>query len=625
MSRVLIVNMPFSNLRWPNLGPSLLKAGLARRGIACEIAYFNFDFAERVGLDHYGWLADHFAFVLGGERLFGKRYFDGQLPDDESYYREVLLKADTGMTDEDRRDYEATIHHVNPYLDHCMTAVDWLQVAVVGFAATFQQTLPSMCLARRIKKLWPEITIVFGGAACEGEMGLELLRNFPEIDYVFLGEADLSFPPFVEQVLAGQRVELSPGVVGRESLRNEVIPAGGRSPGAHQADASMVRDLDTLPYPDFDDYFARLAASPLKSQIDPLLFYETSRGCWWGEKHHCAFCGLNGSSLAFRSKSPHRAVDELRYLVRRHNTHRACSADNIFDHRYFDTFLPMLKEADLDLGFVYEMKTNLTRQQTEKLLDAGLGAAQLGIETFITPVLKLIGKGASAVQNLQALKWFSEPGIEVKWNVLYGFPGENPDDYAWLAELFPSLYHLAPPLAIGRVRMDRFAPYFENPAAYGMVNPRPNRAFQYCYPFPQDVLARMAYYYEYDYADGRDPLDYAAPVIEAVETWQQLKGSVTLRSWDRSDGVLIVSDTRPCATAFQHRMTGLDRLIYLDCDTGRSRKKILEFAAQNAGAQPVEEPKIQRLLDQWIADRLMVCLDDRYLSLALRAPTTDGP
>jgi ribosomal peptide maturation radical SAM protein 1 len=619
MPRVLIINMPFSNLRWPNLGPSLLKAGLAQREIGCDLAYFNFDFAERVGLDDYYWLADHFAFVLGAERLFAKRYFEGQLPDDESYYRDVLLAADAGLSEQDRSDYEAFLEHVDPFLDHCLAAVDWSQYAIAGFAATFQQTMPSMCLARRIKAKHPAIKIVFGGAACEGQMGIELLRQFPEIDYVFLGEADLTFPPFVEQVLAGGPVKLSPGVVGRESLSEELTPADGQIPQAHHTDVNMVRQMDALPYPDFDDYFARLAASPLAKEIDPLLFYETSRGCWWGQKHHCAFCGLNGSSLAFRSKSPQRAVDELRYLVQRHGVHRACSSDNIFDHRYFDSFLPLLKEANLDLGFVYEMKTNLTRHQVESLLSAGLGAAQLGIETFITPVLKLIGKGANSLQNLQTLKWLSEPGIEVKWNLLYGFPGEDPQEYAALAQLIPALQHLAPPLALGRVRMDRFAPYFENPAAYGMANPRPNRAFRYTYPFPEDVLARLAYYYEYDYADGRNPLDYAAAAIEAAEAWQQLKGSVALRFWDRPDGVLIFSDTRPCATAFQHRLAGLDRALYLYCDTGRSWAKILEFVQQHVG-HAVEAGKIKRLLDQWIADRLMVYLDQRYLSLALPAP-----
>ncbi len=105
-------------------------------------------------------------------------------------------------------------------------------------------------------------------------------------------------------------------------------------------------------------------------------------------------------------------------------------------------------------------------------------------------MLKLIGKGATALQNLQTLKWFSEAGIEVKWNLLYGFPGEDPADYAALAELLPSLYHLAPPLARRPRALDRFSPYFEDPARYGIANPRPNRAFRYVYPFPDESLAR---------------------------------------------------------------------------------------------------------------------------------------
>jgi ribosomal peptide maturation radical SAM protein 1 len=635
MSRVLIVNMPFSNLRWPNIGPSLLKAALTRRGIGCDIAYLNFDFAERVGLDRYYWIADYFAFVLGGERLFANHYFPDRLPDDESYCRHVLLAADGELSEQDRRDYEQTGRHVEPFLDACMAAIDWSQYDIVGFAASFQQTMPSICLARRIKELRPDVKIVFGGAACEGEMGIELLRQFAPIDYVFLGESDLTFPPVVQQILQGQPIEPQPGVASRRAQDAENSPNPNPLPQGEgtglpttcrdqplmlDTGRFMVHQMDQLPYPDFDDYFDRLRRSPLRAEIEPLLFFETSRGCWWGEKHHCKFCGLNGSTITFRSKSPQRAVDELRHLVRRYDVHRACSADNILDMRYFNTLLPMLKQADLDLAFVCEMKTNLNRSQVEVLLEAGLGAAQLGIETFSTPVLKLIGKGATALQNVQALKWFSEPGIEVKWNVLYGFPNENPADYAALAELIPSLVHLAPPLATGRVRLDRFSPYFRNPAAHGMINPRPNRAFPYVYPFPPDVLARMAYYYEYDYADGRNPTDYAAAMLQAVEKWQELKGTVTLRYWDRPDGVLILTDTRPAAATFQQRLTRIERAVYLFCDTGRSLRKISEFAANTTDGSAADQPTLRRMLEQWIDQRIMAQLDNRYLSLALRAP-----
>lgn len=642
MSRVLLVNMPFSNLRWPNLGPSLLKAALMRRGIGCDVAYLNFDFAERIGLDAYTWIADAFAFVLGGERLFATHYF-ADLPGEDYYWHQVLLPADPGLTDRDRRDFEAIARHVGPFLDEALAALNWSAYRIVGFAASFQQTMPSMCLARRIKEVLPEVCIVFGGAACEGPMGVELLRRFSPVDYVFLGEADHTFPALVEQILAGKPVEVPAGVVGRQQLveaedRSSHSPgpvelpmlASGRGGGpgplgppalspAWNADACRVEDLDRLPYPDFDDYFARWRRSPLRSEIDPLLFFETSRGCWWGEKHHCLFCGLNGATLRYRAKSPERAVEELAWLVRRYGVRRACSADNILDHRYFRTLLPRLRQSGIGLNFVYEMKTNLTRRQVAELIEAGLGAAQLGIETFSTPILRQIRKGATAVHNLQALKWFSEAGIEVKWNLLYGFPGEDPAEYARLAELLPLLVHLHPPLAVGRVRLDRFSPYFEDPAAWGMAHPRPHRAFPFVYPFPPESLARLAYYFEFDYADGRNVLHYAAPVLAAAEAWQRLRGTVALRQFDREDGVLIITDTRPCATAWQHRLTGLDRALYLWCDAGKTIDQLCTLAANTflPGWGTADAAAVERSLNRLLADRLMVRLDHRFVSLAV--------
>jgi len=338
MRRVLLVNMPLGNLRWPNLGPSLLKGALGDRGIPCDVAYFNFDFAERVGLERYYWIADRFAFVLGGERLFAREYYrsrhaprdgfphaerevyDDRLPDDERYWRDVLLAADEGLTDDDRRDYETMAEAVEPFLDDCIEAVDWGQYSIVGFATSFQQTMPSMCLARRLKRLRPETAIVTGGAACEGAMGVELLRQFPEVDYAFLGEADRTFPDVVEQLLAGGSIELPPGVVGRDSFFPRGEGLGVPSPPAPLPQAGegscvapgrfMTRDLDALAYPDFDDYFARWEASVLREEIEPLLFFETSRGCWWGQKRHCKFCGLNGATLSYRRKTPNRAGNE---------------------------------------------------------------------------------------------------------------------------------------------------------------------------------------------------------------------------------------------------------------------------------------------------------------------------
>ena len=129
----------------------------------------------------------------------------------------------------------------------------------------------------------------------------------------------------------------------------------------------------------------------------------------------------------------------------------------------------------------------------------------------------------------------------------------------------------------------------------------------------------MAYYFEHDFADGRRVLDYAAAVVEAAETWQRLDGTVSFRYHDGPDGALVLHDTRPCAVSFQRRLTGLDREIYLFCDAGRSLEAVVRRAAKHAAGRSLDSGAIRRLLDGWIADRLMVYLDDRYLSLALRA------
>ena len=72
-------------------------------------------------------------------------------------------------------------------------------------------------MAKLIKDLYPDVTIVFGGANYDGEMGLEYFRAFPFIDHVVVGEGEEVFPELVRYLLAGkgrdrsQRRDLSRG------------------------------------------------------------------------------------------------------------------------------------------------------------------------------------------------------------------------------------------------------------------------------------------------------------------------------------------------------------------------------------------------------------------------------
>src|SRR3977135_2135675 len=90
---------------------------------------------------------------------------------------------------------------------------------------------------------------------------------------------------------------------------------------ASVANAMSARPLSPseIVAPAYDASLQRYALSGPPLRADPRLVLESSRGCWWGEKHHCTFCGLNGSFMEFRSKSPDQFVDELLAMTERYH------------------------------------------------------------------------------------------------------------------------------------------------------------------------------------------------------------------------------------------------------------------------------------------------------------------
>ncbi len=277
--------------------------------------------------------------------------------------RECLLRQTAGSADLCQRIADAEIPQ---FIANSLERINWKQYDVIGFTTTFAQSLSSLLLAKEIKRLYPHLTIILGGANVEGDMGIQLLEGFPWIDCVVHGEAESSFPQLLSNIRHGNpRVPIS-GV----SFRiGEQVRRGDQAP-------TSVTNLDTLPTPDYTDYFTGLKENKLRHRIVPSLWYESSRGCWWGEKHHCTFCGLNGSSIGYRRKSPQRTYAEILELAQAYKCLNLCAADNILPNEYFRDLLPQLSELHLDLHLFYEVKANLSKLQVKQLATAGVQVIQ---------------------------------------------------------------------------------------------------------------------------------------------------------------------------------------------------------------------------------------------------------
>jgi ribosomal peptide maturation radical SAM protein 1 len=461
----------------------------------------------------------------------------------------------------------------------------WRTSRLVGFTSVFEQHVASLALARRLKQRYPDLFVMMGGANCEGPMGTATFEGFPFLDAVCSGEGDLVFPELVERVLAGRTLEGLPGILHRTSSSNAVTSGVRRvslstvgSPPKHESvGGNSVHDMDALPYPDFDEYFEDVRALP----VEPRLMFETSRGCWWGAKQHCTFCGLNGSTIAFRAKSAKRAMAELLHLVERYGakTRKVSAVDNIIPLQYFRDFLPMLRELELDLELFYETKANLKKAQVELYREAGLTFIQPGIESLSTSVLRLMRKGVTQLQNVQLLKWCKQYGVHPVWNYIVGFPGERPEHYEGQDELVRSIAHLTPPDGHGTVRFDRFSPYFMNPEEFGLTQLRPYPAYRYVYRGLDERLQRdIAYYFEAEYEGKERISDYSAALVTALDDWIENGAEYALFSLELGSRLQIF-DLRPGAGSFVVTLEGPLRAVYDACDGIAGRGQLSDSLA----------------------------------------------
>lgn len=624
---VILVSMPFAEVQRPSIALGLLQASLARTDIGCEVVYGNFHFAETIGLVAYQAMQSAPTDHLLGEWCFAGLLFPDD-PERNEEYLDLMLQVRCQSFPADLERRKDLMRWVRAQAD---SYVDWLArriVArgprIVGCSSVFQQHCASLALLRRIRQLSPETVLLMGGANCEGEMGVETLRQFPWIDCVVSGEADEIFAELCRVLLDRGRVVdqsmLPEGAISRAHLRTlfPLLAAGG-SP----APRPVVRDMDALPVPDYRDYFATLKASTLSELVQPELLAESSRGCWWGEKSHCTFCGLNGTGMKHRSKSPERVLAEISELAERYQTRTIQFVDNILDMSYFKTVLPKLAASGEAYSLFYEIKANLKREEVRLLAGAGVRWVQPGIESLDDNLLRLIGKGNSTLMNAQLLKWSCEFGIDAAWNMLCGIPGESDDWYREMAEWLPAIFHLQPPSGLIRVRYDRFSPYHMRPRDFG-ITLRPSRAYAYVYPLPQESLMRLAYSFEDSGDDGhihrgvhRQPGQ--RQLQEVLQEWNRLWHASrpvlrVTRGVTGEDRRMRVVDTRRIASRSEWIADELETEVYGLCDAAQSPAALGRQIATRHGAE-VSESRMDAAIRSLCDAKILLPMHGKLLAL----------
>ena len=623
---IALVYMPWGSVTRGSIAIGILKQCAKQIGVKADVHYLNIKFAEQMGLELYESISEASAFfpewffssVLFGPQGLGllKNSWEDLLSTELGSKMAERLKELTNGSEE--LCLKIVNDYVPQYIDECLASVDWSQYRVIGFSATFAQTLASLLLAKRIKDRHPDLKIVLGGANVDSEMGFEVIKAFDWVDYVVHGEAERSFPQLLTNIYNEDYEQKIPGVSARRGC--EIIPGF--------SDAQLLHNLNESPMPDYSDFIKEAKRANIDKRFPLRLSFESSRGCWWGAKAHCTFCGLNGQNMAFRKKEPERVYDEVLKLAGEYRCLQFNATDNILDMGYFKQLLPRLAEANFDLSIFYEVKANLTREQVRKLAASGITQIQPGIESFDTELLRLMRKGVTAIQNIQLLKWCLEDGIDAYWNILYGFPGERAEQYKDLPRLLRLLSHLRPPSGMSPVIFERFSPYhFEKEKFKLTLTPFP--LYPMLYPSPVEY-DKVAYYFHGKWeGQTENPQEYISPALEVQQEWlARWEEGKTAFYYEKGPGFLTLYDNRPLVkgAGLNFRRQNLNEKqsrVYLFCDEKRSFKAIAQML--NEGSEkPLPEEKLRIMLEQFVNQGLMFSEDDSYLSLAVRKSSIKG-
>jgi ribosomal peptide maturation radical SAM protein 1 len=529
---IIVVVPPFGGIDRPALGAHVLQALAHEHGIKAFVLYLNIAFANRIGASLYEQICYAPTTHLPGERIFafaahGKMpRFENILAEGQSYRRSPCMEAPS----KDAEAWQKMAFEARSFVEEWARAIVGFAPKAVGATTTFEQTNASLSILRHVRALAPTITTLLGGANCDGDMAFGLSAIAPYIDHVFSGESEKTFGDYCAN---GLRFASPSGVV----------------------EGTACEDMDSIPTCDFSDYYAQFELwagdSYIADRNQIWLPYETSRGCWWGQKHHCTFCGINGNTMKFRQKSARRVLDDLEVLLEAHPSKLICMVDNIMPMNFFETLIPKLAEEFTGLNIFYEQKANLSFDRVEALKLAGVNVIQPGIEALSTDYLNLMKKGVSAAQNVALLRYSRATDLSVNWNILYGFPGDKLEWLEQTRELIPFITHLNPPTGVYHLSIDRFSPYFNSSSQFGLDNVRALDAYHDVMPADAD-LNRIAYHFEADYVSETSRAAIVDEIGTSVSGWRALWNSdktaaPVLELTELSDGMFLLLDTRPIA------------------------------------------------------------------------------
>ncbi|HAJ56439.1 MAG TPA: hypothetical protein DCL35_01570 [Candidatus Omnitrophica bacterium] len=296
--------------------------------------------------------------------------------------------------------------------------------------------------ATLVKEVSPQTKVVVGGLWYSA-LYKETLEDNPAIDFVLIGEGELTLEDLLKGLDAGDK-DLSkiPGLASR--LDDKAVA------GPHR---ELIRDIDILPIPAYDLF-------PMDKYVNHTYWTNfcelfTSRGCPGG----CSFCyewsqydpRYPKDFVSWRSHSAGRIVEELEVLTKKFGVKTAVFQDDAFNvnRKMVEDVCRGMLEKDIKLNWVILGRADdWTRQEDliPLMKKAGMFMGLVGIEVSNDAELSRIGKGVTVSQIKQTVDVLRKHEIATVGTFMVGFEDDTEESvkqrFAFADEVDPDIFAL---------------------------------------------------------------------------------------------------------------------------------------------------------------------------------------
>ncbi len=301
---------------------------------------------------------------------------------------------------------------------------------VVGITAMTFTLIDVIKVVNIVKSIRSNIKVVLGGPHVH--IYPEETINLPGVDFLVLGEGEVTFKELVENIHDATRLKNIPGLVFKEG--DKIINTGVRP---------LHEDLDRLPFP------ARHMTpvhkySSLMARRSPITTMFTSRGC----PYRCTFCDRPHLGKNFRARSALNVVDEMEECVNL-GIHEFLIYDDTFtiDRQRVIEVCDEIIRRKLNIGWDIRARVNnIDKDLLKKLKEANCERVHYGVESGNPEILKILNKGITVDRVRTTFQQTKEAGISILAYFMIGCPKETRKEImetiSFAKELKPDFVHI---------------------------------------------------------------------------------------------------------------------------------------------------------------------------------------